>query len=328
MPDPKKRSSISSFSKSQLRLLGTAGLFFLPVVLAFLWVESQVIELPSAFKNIGERIEQKGDQVRVVVFGSSQIMQAVNAEYIRQEALNLSSGAQHHNTDFGLLKGLTERLPALETVVFEVSYSHFEIPHNSKHFWKKPVFYKYYHVNTFDHAVYFKDKLLFPSHPAYYSDRLLEKYTLTVLPYKYNEYGYDLKFYRGKFMRLDYNLDSIMAVPVRMNNREGLAIFKENVNYFKEMLSYANNKGWNIVIISPPTFKNYNALRIPAIVRRRDSVLNQIKTDYPKIQFLNSENDTSFKVTDFRNENHLNPDGAKIFTKKLDSVLQRFSTQN
>ncbi|MEP2937396.1 MAG: hypothetical protein ABJM06_03300 [Gilvibacter sp.] len=310
-----------------MQLLGSAALFFVPVVAIFLVVESLVIDLPSPFKAIGERIEQKGDQVKIAVFGSSQIMQGINAAHFTQEGLNFSSGAQHHNTDFNLLKGLAERLPDLETVVFEVSYSHFEIPHNSKHFWKNGVFLKFYDVNTYNRPVYLKDALLFPSHPAYYSERLLEYYLKDSLPYRYNEFGYDTNLYRGKFKRLQYNLDSIQNSKVRMNNREALQIIDYNTSYFKEMIQYAASKDWNIVIISPPTFSNYNAERIPAIVKRRDSILSEIATAYPAIKFLNCESDTSFKVTEFRNENHLNPEGAERFTKKLDAVINSFNQQ-
>jgi len=324
MPDPKKNLSIFSFSKTQLQLLGSIALFFVPVIAIFLTVESLVIDLPSSFKKIGQRIEQKGDKVKVAVFGSSQIMQGINPEYFTQEALNLSSEAQHHNTDFNLLKGFTPRFDDLETVVFEVSYSHFEIPHNSKHYWKNSVFLKYYNVNTFDRPVYFKDKLVFPSHPAYFSDRLLEYHLKDSLPYRYNDFGYDTNLYRGKFKRLEYNVDSIQASKVRLSSREGLEVLDYNAQYFWQMIEYAAANQWNIVIISPPTFNNYNAVRNQAIVKRRDSILKEVAIKYPAIKFLNCENDRSFKVSEFRNENHLNPLGAQRFTKKLDSVLRTF----
>ena len=82
--------------------------------------------------------------------GSSQIRNSVNPEFLDRNTVSMASSAQHHNTDFSLLQGLVERLPNLKTVVFEVSYGHFEIPHNSKFYWKHSAFLKYYKINTFD----------------------------------------------------------------------------------------------------------------------------------------------------------------------------------
>lgn len=324
MPDPKKNSSIFSFSKSQLQLLGRAALFFVPVIAIFLVVESLIVKLPSRFKIIGEQLEQNGEQVKVAVFGSSQIMQGVNPEHLTDYGLNFSSGAQHHNTDFNLLKGLKQRLPNLETVVFEVSFSHFEIPHNSKHFPKNSTFLKFYKVNTFGHKVYIKDQLLFPSRPEHFSQRLIEYFVKDSLPYRYNQFGYDTNLFKGKFKRLNFDTDSIIKTKVHINNRAGLEILEGNSQYFEDMIRFAYDNNWNVAIVSPPTFENYNELRDAKILKRRDSILASLATKYPSIKFLNCEEDTSFLTTDFNNENHLNPRGAQRFTNKIDSVLQTF----
>ncbi len=323
MLDQKKSSSIFSFSSGQRNILGYIVLFFAPIIVVAAILESMVIDLPSTYKITADYLEAEQQHVNVAIFGSSQIKNSVNPEFIGQNAVNLSSSAQHHNTDFKILKGLRERLSNLETVVFEVSYSHFEIPHNSKYYWKNSLFLKYYNVNTFGRATTLSDRLLYVSHPGYFSELFVDYYVRDSLPYAYNKWAFDNNYYQGKFKRLDYDVKKVAASAVKINKREDLKTLAYNAAYFRDMMEYCKKEGLNVVIISPPTYTNYTAQRNTNILRRRDSVLSVIKRDYPDVSILISESDTEFNVRHFRNENHMNPDGAKVFTKKLDAVLEQ-----
>lgn len=324
MPDPKKSSSIFNFSASQLRLLKYTGIFFAPVLLIVFLLEMLIVDLPSEYKIVGDFLEDQSDEIEVAVFGSSQIKNSVNPQFIDKNTLNISSSAQHHNTDFSLLKGLTDRLPNLKTVVFEVSYGHFEIPHNSKFYWKHSVFLKYYGINTFDRTTVPTDKLLYISHPGYFSTQLVDYYIRDSIPYKYNRWGFDLNNYKGKFKKLNYDIAAIDSSYVKMNRRESVQVLNYNLDYFYKMLEFCEERGLDVVLISPPTFTNYNSLRNKEMLARRDSIIGDLKTKYANMRWLNAETDTIFKVTDFRNENHLNPDGAKKFTLQLNEVLNKY----
>ena len=108
---------------------------------------------------------------------------------------------------------------------------------------------------------------------------------------------------------------------MKINRRADIDIFKYNVSFFLNMLDYCENEGLSVVIISPPTFNNYNNLRNPIILKRRDSILKVISEKYKNIYFLNSEEDDKFTAKKFRDEKHLNPDGAKIFSLQLNELL-------
>ena len=43
---------------------------------------------------------------------------------------------------------------------------------------------------------------------------------------------------------------------------------------------------------------------------------------YPSTRLFDEESSDSYTIKHFINENHLNPEGAKIFTKKLDAFIQ------
>jgi len=89
------------------------------------------------------------------------------------------------------------------------------------------------------------------------------------------------------------------------------------------MIEYCLERNLKVIVLSPPTFSNYNQQRNPNVLRRRDSILTYIEDTYENVYFLNAEKDSDFIVEDFRNENHLNPKGAEKLTKKLNSFLKK-----
>jgi len=195
------------------------------------------------------------------------------------------------------------------------------VNHNSKYYWKNNVFLKYYGVNLKDRSSYPTDHLLYVSNPAYFSRLLYANYFKNDGSYKYNEFGFYKNKYEGKFKTLNYDTILFSKSYVKINRRADKNIFKHNVSFFYNMLDYCENEGLNIIIISPPTFNNYNNLRNPIILKRRDSILNIISEKYKNIYFLNSEEDEEFTAKMFWDEKHLNPDGAKIFTLQLNELI-------
>jgi hypothetical protein len=285
-------------------------------------LEYSVLQIPTSYKVTGEYLDNNTEDIEVVFLGSSQIKNSINPKHIDKNSINLSSTSQHHNTDFRILKQTRDRLKNTKVVILEVSYGHFELPHNTKYFWKNNLFLKYYSVNTFDRATYFKDRLIYLSRPGFFSSQIVKYYIKKdSTSFSINEFGFDENNFKGKFMKFNYDDTKLLETNVKIERRAYLNLFDYNVNYFYRMLDYCKKEGLNIVISSPPTYKSYNDLRNPNILRRRDSILNIVSKRYEGIYFFNSEEDSDFTAKSFRNENHLNPNGAELYSKKMNDLL-------
>ena len=297
-------------------------LFFIPVILGYAVIEYLTLNLPSGYEKNKELLDRKAVDIEVLVLGSSQMNNAVNAELLNQSTINLASGDQHHNTDFKLLKALLPKLPSLKTVVLEVSYSHFELPHNSKDFWKNPVYLKYYGVNCFERNTYFKDRLIYLSLPPFYSEKIYDHYIGKKYPAGFNAFGFDTLNYSGRFMNLGYNKIEIAKTRFKINLDPNLKIFKNNTALFYEFLDFLKAKDLNVIVCTAPMYKSYLPKRNAGILHRRDSILEIVSERYSNVQLLLKEADTlDFSVKDYWNQSHLNPDGATKFTKLLQHQL-------
>jgi hypothetical protein len=280
-------------------------------------------ELPSAFKTNRVYIESEHSNFEALVLGSSQMQSAVNPEWLNTPTLNLASGDQHHDTDFKLLQSFQKKLPHLKTVVLEVSYSHFELPHNGKDFWKNSMYLHYYDVNCYERRTYFKDQLLYLSNPKIFSEKINTHFIKKEQNEIYNAFGFNTNNYQGQFKKLGYDVKRIAAMPrFKINTEPNLAVFATNTALFEEMLDFLAEKKLDVVISKLPMYKTYHPRKNPDILRRRDSVLEVLLQKYPKIKLLDVENDTlNYNIHDFWNQSHLNPTGAKKFTSRLNRLI-------
>lgn len=307
----------------QRKFLTYCLLFFVPVVLGYAVMEFLSRDLPSVFKTNSFYIEREKANFETLVLGSSQVQSAVNPQGLDDPTLNLASGDQHHDTDFKLLHSFQKRLPKLRTVILEVSYSHFELPHNSKDFWKNSMYLHYYDVNCYERRTYFKDQLLYLSNPKIFSKKITTHFIKKEQNEVYNAFGFNTNNYQGQFKKLGYDEQKIAAMPrFKINTEANPAVFATNTALFEKMLDFLAEKNLDVIICKVPMYKTYHSRKNPDILRRRDSVLAAVLQKNPKIKLLDLETDTlNFDVHDFWNQSHLNPDGAKKFTHRLNELL-------
>jgi len=309
----------------QRNLIKYLLLFFTPLIIGLIVIELISRNLTNEFKVKQTSIALHQEDIETIVTGSSQMKRSINPEESDSYTLNIASSGQHHDTDFKLLKQLAPQFKNLKTVVLEVSYSHFELPHNGNYFWKNPLYLYYYKVNLFNHTPYLKDRILFLTRPSLFISNIKQNYYIKNPELNVNEFGYLFNGYDGMFKKLNYDVSKINNVKeIDINSVKDDFIFKNNTNYFFEMLDYLSNRKLNIIICNVPMYKTYLENRNPIILKRRDSILKVISIKYPSVHFLNKEEDTiNFEVTDYINHSHLNPKGAKKFTKNLSDIINQ-----
>ncbi len=308
----------------QRKFVKYAIIFFIPVILGYVIIEYLTLNLPLSYQTTSQYLSEEKENIEVIIFGSSQMKDGIDPSLLNKPALNMASGDQHHDSDFKLLKGLISQLPKLNTVVIEVSYSHFDLPHNGKEFWKNSVYLKYYGVNNFERATYFKDRLIFLAHPPFFSKKLNDHYIKKENASKFNRYGFDTNNYSGRFKALNYDEDSIATTRFKINTTPNLDIFEINTSLFFKMIRFIEEHDINIVLCHTPVYKTYLPKRDEAILKRRDSIVDLTMSKYPDIKLLNKEGDTiNYSVYDFTNQSHLNSKGAIQFSSSLNELLNR-----
>lgn len=314
-----------SWKKFTYRLIA----FIFPVAIAVIGVEALVRNIPNSITISSKQLKEKKNTIEAIVLGASQNKRAINPEHLSATTLTVAGTRQGHKTDYYLLKDLHKQLPNLKRVFLGTTARHFESRPNSKNFWKYRSHLVYYKVNAFERPVYFKDKFIYLGNPNFYSDQL-EAYYLDNKKSLYNKYGFQLEGQKDRFKKLMYQEDTILETYNPNNypslSKEYLAV---STSWFYKTLNYCLDHEIEVILIKSPTYKNYRPNLDPAVIKRRDSIVLQALKLYPNTRLFDQEENAAYKTHHFLNENHLNPEGALIFTKRLEQFIKEStSSQN
>jgi hypothetical protein len=118
---------------------------------------------------------------------------------------------------------------------------------------------------------------------------------------------YDTAMIRSTFrMKYDFNLPG--------------DLLKENVAYLDSIVQTMKAHAIRPILIIPPFYKTFNNAIPERVTSYSNEVLQGLKSKYD-LTVWDFEQTKCFQVTDFYNDNHLNPDGArKWFAVLADSI--------
>ena len=296
-------------------------LFFIPVIIGYAIIENTTRNLPLSPKIKSDFYKKYQEDIEVLVLGASQNRDAINPEFLSQKALNIAFPDQDYYVSSKLLEHLGPTLPSLKTVIVPITYGHFETAPNQKETWKNSMYRYYFGATVSDKFTYFKDNLLYISHPEYYAAKTNE-YKKGISNIDCNEYGYNRDVGKSLFYKFAYDSLSIAEQPVHIApNTPRPKFIPENVEKLKAILDFCVQQNYTIIFVETPTTKRFKEQRIPEVLRRKDSILSFITSDY-KIQYIHAESTDTYYIKDHRDNNHLSPQGAEKFTKRLNSFLE------
>ena len=297
------------------------------MILFIVGVEIYLGQYPSTFQKKAIYFETHKDSISTLILGSSHNQAAFHLEYFEElKAVNLAFGNQSLMLDSLLLMKLLEESPQLKVVVFELAYHTLELE-TSTEYHRNNLYLRYYGVNPFGRKVKLSDYSIFFSNPIFYVDFLnpLKKELKT------NEFGYLLEnpnplTSNYSFLQLDYDSVKILKdtsnLFIERHNYEDVSAYKRNVLTFEGMIAYCSDKGIIPVIVSPPVYRNYLSKMIPEKETRRVQFIEFLQKKYPSLKvFDDNLLPTNYSARMFRNEDHLNKNGAKKYSKQIESQL-------
>lgn len=295
--------------------------FSVPLILFLGIVEISVRK--NTFHAKSKYLEEHRDSIEILFLGSSHNWRAINPEFINYKTAPLAHGGSAINIDFLLLDKYIDVLPKLKVVIFELGYHNLE-DYRDKDWSKNHIFNIYYDINNYDGQVPLNQNFLILSNFIEYFKRFLSPAKLEKFG-QYNEYGFIYQSPSYMFESLDY--DSILIhrkSDIYLEGRhteESIENFKLNTKVLKKEIERCLSKNIKVVLLSPPKHYTYNDKMIASKLDRRDQFLDQY-IDKQDVNIWNYEKTYQYQTKMFDNPDHLTPDGAASYTKKLDSLIQ------
>ncbi|WP_067149412.1 hypothetical protein [Pseudotamlana agarivorans] len=310
--------------------------FSLPVIVVvaifFTYAEYTLYCYPSAFQLKAKHFKQNKKNIDILILGSSHNQNAINPEIINDfSCSNLAFGGQDIRIDSALFNLVIKQLPKLKYIVLELSYHTLE-HRNNINYHRNSLYLRFYNLNLFNRNINIKDYSIYLSKPNLYN-RFLNPFAKKT---SVNKYGFATELTSNtpelnRFENLKYNenliLNDTSNMFINRHKYEDIDAYKKNTSTICHLIDKCVNNDIIPIVISPPVYKNYFNSYIISKEKRRKDYINQILLKYPAMVYIDYEQDSRFIVTDFKDEDHLNPNGAKKFSMLLNDTINVIEAQ-
>jgi len=258
------------------------------------------------------------EEYEAIVLGNSHALRGVLAEDLSYSAINLANVSQSINIDLLWLKA-TLKTQKLKFVILNFSVPTYttNLVKSSEH-WRS----KNYNLYTRLHLNYNpKYNFEFLNNLQLKNIKRAGNYVLGNNKSKdnYLEKGsYPLDVYSNDFEE--------HALKASQRHLPKVEYIEQNENVLMEILTLSKTYNFDVVIVTPPAHASYRRLIPHEIKSNMFSLLKNIESKNNNVYWLNYFDNVSFDSKCFKDSDHLNFKGAKLFTNKINNFLINSNT--
>ncbi len=306
------------------RLIYKLFLFLLPLALLVLSMERGLAGIPNSYSVKKKNFEREASDIELLILGSSHAYFDIDPGLLSCKAFNMANASQSIYYDAGIVRKYLPEMKHLRVVLFTLSYFSFGFQlAESREDWRCFYYERYYDI---------------PRGEKRQKDLLeLRKYSLMALYGGKESFNYMRKGFRVNLAEhVQPNGWYASTVPLGPINAETGRKRVESYHADMRMDNYPTNyqrlddlfrllqqRRIEPVIITPPVYETCYECLDPAGVRKMEEAINSLCARY-KVRHFNYLKDRRFVLTDFSDNDHLNPQGAAKFTRILNAdVLRR-----
>jgi hypothetical protein len=296
--------------------------FIIPVCLLIAGIELYVLYFPSTFNRKADYIRENARSVETLILGSSHHQNALNPEYFHSVTANLANAGQDAQLDSAMFFNFIAELPRLKTVVLEMDYLTME-ERNDNDYFRLPWYSRFFNVQLQPISLLSKVSV-YASSPAFFNKLLIDEINPKKTHYQINRYGFIVNDFPGVMEDLKYDSlaleQSAMLRLKDKHTRQSIPDYNFNRSKILAIVKYCVEHKIRVVLLSTPMYTTYLLREIPAKNERRKQFINEL-TGLPGVFYFDFEKDQRFQIHDFKNDDHLNSDGAKKYSLIVDSLL-------
>ena len=270
-------------------------------------------------------LDEHKSEIEGIAFGPSHMERALYPKLLDYNTVSLAMSSSAPNTDYFLYKYSTN-ITNPKFLIFDLSLGYLFKRNNNQYFSKTQL--SYYYSN--DNKRELKDLFIL----RYPFRNQLEQIVQPELKVKTDEWGFVKKIDDSKelFKRCNYKDDLIVkhkhtrgiirSHGKKILNTRNIDIFEENIKLYQEIIEESKAKGVKVIFVNTPKYHIYNngIKENKEFQKKRNKFLKEVVDNKTCFYF-----DFSRKYEDnvylFFNVNHMNVEGAKLFTKDLNKIL-------
>ena len=270
------------------------------------------------FPNNNNQMTLKNDlimnsnRVDVVILGNSHTFFGINPDESEFEMINIANKGRKLETDYYIFKNAIN----INVDYIIIPISHFTLLAGELSSKERRLYYRFFNIENYSQSIV-KNHLIFNEsfrelvHGVFFTHKKHHSEYITKLGWKPEKKGYvkDMKEIIDRINSMERNANDNINI-------------ERNLKYLDSIISLGSKRNIGIVLLTPPYHKDYKELRNESYHKFIALTLKQKQDSNNKILYINGDSLLINKDVYYKNADHLNTNGAKIFTKKLDSILK------
>ncbi|MEJ7556721.1 MAG: hypothetical protein WKF66_00330 [Pedobacter sp.] len=265
--------------------------------------------------------EQNREKIEWLFLGTSHMQNAVNPEFLKPNAANLAFAGQPIEINYEFLRKYVSQMPALKIVFLEISdhsfYSEFHSDDWNGHIYANlySMYYKVSSPSIENHSYLMSNFKFFSSIFIDYINPWTGKYEI-------NKYGYITNDFNDRFQKLHNDSLIIDSTFIMAHEFDKPKLLLKNKDILTKSIALCQSRGIKVVLITPPLYHTYLE-KIPRNAKLEVSqIVKTIQRDF-NVPYFDYSDDGHYSLLDFKNDNHLNSNGARKFSLEIDSFFRR-----
>ncbi len=293
-------------------------LFSIPVLFFLVSVELYC-RTQTTFAIKKNYVEKNLKTIETLILGSSHSQNGINPEFLKAKSCNLAFGGQPIAIDYFLLEKYMDQMKNLKTILLEVSPHRFYNELNPND-WNGHIYSNLYDIDYKVEPYSVKNYSLVLADVNYFSTIFVDNLNPKIPKPKLNKFGFMTNDFHDRFSKLkndSLQIENSFKMNNKFNNKINL---KTNTVFLTKIIEKCQKNSVKIILVGTPLYKTYNG-NIPSNTKMQHQELLSTLSNKFDIQYYDFSNSKRFHLKDFKNDNHLNPYGAKKFTVIIDSLL-------
>jgi hypothetical protein len=277
-------------------------------------------KIPNNYQKKADKYLKDADKFEVLILGTSYGIYSLNPAYFDSYGYNSSHILQSHDLDLKLYNKYEGKLKKLKCVIVPVTFASF--------------FFKLESI---------RQNVLIQNYGVYYglhtTNKIQDYFEVLKLPYSVNRARlFDHYLKKKNYITVtETGFDSTYRFD---NNRTiggftaGMAKFELNIfdhslyneqrANLEKLVDKCNKKNINVILFTPPADSSFYTASDTADLNTSIRTCLEIQK-YPNVKYYNFYGDTSFHKSDFYDFSHLNAEGAKKLSLRINNIVNHLT---
>ena len=252
------------------------------------------------------------DNIEILILGNSHTFFGLTPALLKKKSINIANKSRKLETDYLILEKNINKLSSVNYVVLPISHYTFFTSNISVS--EKRLYYNYFGIDTYKQDFFSNSLVLNESFRELILNSLFNNLKISKLGWRANDISYS---YNESIIN-----DRIGNVNEKVSRKEEI---KKNKKYLTQIVNLCDINNIKLILLLPPYHPDFYKYTNNKYDHKNKQILSQI--DLKNSLIIDSKDLHMIDNDYFENVDHLNLNGAKVFTKKIDSIINLNSNE-